>query len=308
MNNGPIPTAPPEAVMPLPRLPLAARTVLGALQLGVYVGGRLAPAATGEWAHKRYFTPMRRAAGSNEIALEAEGERFVERFRSPAGAPFPVEGEIIGHSWGSGAPVLFVHGWEGRGTLLAKAFVRPLLDRGYRVVTVDLPGHGQSVGERTDVVSMAAAVGQLGERFGPMRAVVGHSLGGAAATIALSRGFRAERAALLSPIVWMRPLPERFARAIRLTGAARRAFDALLFESFADPLWDELTTVALAPSMTVPALIVQSADDDDTWAPGAETLAARWPGARLVHVDGLGHYRLLGDGAVVEQVVGFATT
>jgi pimeloyl-ACP methyl ester carboxylesterase len=53
------------------------------------------------------------------------------------------------------------------------------------------------------------------------------------------------------------------------------------------------------------ALVIHDRGDRDVpFAQGA-AIAAAWPGARLHAVEGLGHYRVLRDPAVIEAAVAF---
>ncbi len=55
-------------------------------------------------------------------------------------------------SWGEGPLCLLVHGWQGRGAQLG-AYIAPLAQRGYRVVTFDVEGHGSSPGTHATLLS-----------------------------------------------------------------------------------------------------------------------------------------------------------
>ncbi len=79
-------------------------------------------------------------------------------------------------------PVLLVHGLRGESTVLL-ALARVLVERGYRVVAIDLPGHGRSPRPKPgfDIGRAATLVARATERLlpGPQRPViVGHSMGG----------------------------------------------------------------------------------------------------------------------------------
>jgi predicted alpha/beta-fold hydrolase len=54
-------------------------------------------------------------------------------------------------SWGHGAPVLFIHGWSGRGTQVLN-FLKPLLQAGYRVISFDARAHGETAGRTTSML------------------------------------------------------------------------------------------------------------------------------------------------------------
>lgn len=94
------------------------------------------------------------------------------------------------HGPEDGPLVMAVHGWNGRASMLSR-LVRALAGQGYRVVVPDLPGHGQSEGNRYSFYDLGRALADLFEetRF---RAVIGHSAGGLICGIALGRGLRSD--------------------------------------------------------------------------------------------------------------------
>ena len=119
----------------------------------------------------------RRAAGAGAREHRCRC-RLRSRSRSAMG-PRPIRG----HAWGAGwhrPRVLLAHGWAGHGLQLAP-FVAPLVDAGFEVMTVDQPAHGASTGRTATLPDFARVLRLVAESFGPLFAVVGHSLGGAAA-------------------------------------------------------------------------------------------------------------------------------
>ena len=76
--------------------------------------------------------------------------------------------------------VLVLHGWASR-TEHMKSLIEGFLAAGYRVVSLDLPGHGGSSGRRLTMASAVDAVQVAGQWFGPFAAAIGHSFGGAVA-------------------------------------------------------------------------------------------------------------------------------
>ncbi|MBY6265360.1 acetoin dehydrogenase dihydrolipoyllysine-residue acetyltransferase subunit [Azospirillum sp. 412522] len=101
---------------------------------------------------------------------------------------------------GNAGPVhLLVHGFAGDRTAWAN-LASGLARSGKRVVMPDLPGHGATAIEATDVDGLAAAVAALAESLPGPLVLVGHSLGAAAAVHAARRlGDRVARLVLLTP-------------------------------------------------------------------------------------------------------------
>jgi pimeloyl-ACP methyl ester carboxylesterase len=102
-------------------------------------------------------------------------ERQAERFESPCG-----EGRMVWRAWGAGRPVVLFHGAHGSWTHWVRNV--DVLRRRYRVLSPDLPGHGESdLPARTDDVrSFAEAIAdglRLSSEHGPFD-LLGFSMGG----------------------------------------------------------------------------------------------------------------------------------
>ncbi|HUJ74685.1 MAG TPA: alpha/beta hydrolase, partial [bacterium] len=63
----------------------------------------------------------------------------------------------------------------------------------------------------------------------------------------------------------------------------------------------------VARMQTVPALLLHGTQDKEVPVAHSSAVAAAWPGATLVRLEGLGHTRLLADTAVITRAVDFVT-
>jgi pimeloyl-ACP methyl ester carboxylesterase len=152
---------------------------------------------------------------------------------------------------------------------------------------------------------MADAIQMVSEQLGGVHALVAHSLGALAATLALSRGgLRPERAAFLAPPLDPEQWVARFGRALGLPASADGDLIAAI-EARAGMSVSALRPLALAPALRTELLIVHDRGDREVPLQNGEALAQAWPGARLVTTDGLGHRRLLASPGVVELVTEF---
>lgn len=292
-------------VMPPPQgLPLPARAAIGGISLALQTWGRVAPEAAGRWCWKMYFSPRRTPVPAREREALARATPHEIAYSPPATTPYP-GGALKAWSWGEGPTVLFAHGWESRGAWLAHTYLDPLLSKGFRVVTMDMPGHGASPGEMSDVGHFAEAIKAAVAHFGPLHAVVAHSLGAAGTLLALDRGAAVGRVAAIGPAVWMLAFPARFCATFQPPERVREAMYNRLFETYAKEDWIGGSMDELAPKMSVPGLVVQDADDSELHPEGARIVSRRWPGARYVETRGYGHWKLVWAPEVVEQVVRF---
>src|SRR5690242_4523233 len=152
------------------------------------VGG-VAPELAARWAETLFCTPPRHEPRSGDEAFLATGRC----------STVPWEGEDLAlWEWGpeQRPPIVLVHGWGSRAGRFS-VMGRRLLEAGYRVVAYDAPAHGRSSGRLASLVEFARALRAVGNRFGPVQSLVGHSLGGAAIVLALRDGLAAERVVLL---------------------------------------------------------------------------------------------------------------
>ncbi len=216
------------------------------------------------------------------------------------------EWRLPGYSWGDGPVVLLAHGWSSRVAHLA-AFVEPLIAAGCRVVAAEMPGHGPGPGAESNLLQFELALLALDERVGPCQGVIAHSGGALATTAALGHGLRARRVALLAPMVRLERSVERFATAHDLDGPELQAFKDGMTERFGSALWEATSADLLAAGLTTPALLVHGRDDLEVPYEEATLLASAWPDSRLVTPEGLGHRRLLRDGAIIGAAVAFIT-
>jgi len=206
--------------------------------------------------------------------------------------------------WGAGAKiVLLVHGWEGRGSQLAP-FVAPLIGAGYSVVTFDAPGHGASTGSRSSLPHFTWALRGVADATAAPHAIIAHSLGCAATTLALRDGFDVKRLVYLAPPLNPADYTNQFGEILGLDDRTIRGLQLRIEERFLRK-WSDYSLAETARVMTAPLLIIHDRDDTETlWAGGA-ALAETWPGAQMITTEGLGHRRILREPSVIDAVTKF---
>ena len=271
---------------------------LAAVRWSFRVRGLLDPTATLAAAGKLFSTPF---GSSRARALAAPvGDARI--------GDITVDGKRIAtYTWGDPQRqpyVLFAHGWSSHGTRFLP-WVPRLRAEGYAVVAFDQPAHGRSTGEHTTLPGFADTLMAVGRHFGPAALLVGHSLGGAAASVALAHGLQAERVVLIAPAADPAAATERFATLIALP---QRLWRALIcsFERHVGVAFDDLQAHRNAPCIARPALIVHDVEDREVpWSEG-ERYARYWADSRLLSTRGLGHNRIAGDAGVIAAALRFA--
>lgn len=211
---------------------------------------------------------------------------------------------IAAYAWGSGPVVALVHGWGGRAVNMC-SFIPELLERGFRVVAFDGPGHGDSEGTTCNVLRMSRCLAALQDQEGAFAGVIGHSFGAGGITVALGRGLEAARVVQIAPLVDM---VERFRQWAAAVGMGIDGFREMMLHSdrvYGTGAVQAASGDVIAPALTVPALILHDPEDDEVPFAGALRLVENWRGAMLEEVPKLGHYRIVRSPSVVDRAVSF---
>lgn len=277
---------------------ITTRAKLGTLRAAFILGGRLAPRRTSDFAARFFATPF---ASSRSRALAAQGDGDMQR------GELQIQGERIAtYVWGDPATepyAMLAHGWSSHG-LRFQPWIEGLRALGFAVVTFDQSGHGRSSGKLCTLPEFTATLRAVGEHYGDAALVVGHSLGGAAATLAQGETWRARKTILVAPAVDMAAAASRFFRFMRLGEHLRGSFYDWLLRRTGVSV-EQLQVHRHLPALGQPALIVHDLDDDDVpWSEG-ERYAQYWPGARLLTTQGLGHRRVLDAPEVIDAALAF---
>ena len=258
----------------------------------------LAPDLAGAWAERLFLTPPRPkdAVLSSLDLVDAKSGLLEHKGRA-----------IATWTWGARsreAPaVLLAHGWGGNAAQM-RGFVFPLLSAGYRVVAFDQPAHGVSEGRLTGLPDFADVLARVAWQAGVVHGVIAHSLGGAAAALAIARGLPVRRAVVIGTSLDVGAYARRFARWHGMPERVREAMQAAIEERFG-VRWSQLDAAKLAPRLAAPALVIHDWDDRAVpWSQGAE-LARHWRGAQLMTTRELGHRRILEDDAVTRAAADF---
>ncbi|WP_406698805.1 alpha/beta hydrolase [Singulisphaera sp. Ch08] len=241
----------------------------------------------------------------------------VNRFLTPRPSPLTPRDEALlrqgmaldlacglaASSWGEGPTVLLAHGWNSRRTHWG-AFINALVDAGLRAVAVDAPAHGDSPGHQTNVFAYSQALVRVGGELGPLAGVIGHSFGAGAVAIALHRGLKADRAALISGPASLVSVIEAWGRHHYLAESEIPAFVRLVERQVGESI-EALDITRLAAEMNHPVLVVHDQGDEDIPVEDGLAIAAAWPGARALITQRYGHRRILIAKEVLSEVVAF---
>lgn len=223
----------------------------------------------------------------------------------PAGGDF----ELPVTMWGEkGKPlVLLMHGWGGhRGQMLG--FVEPLLAAGFRVASFDAPAHGDQPGTTTSGYQMAEALKAVVDRIGEPYAIVAHSLGTAAVTVALKKWLKVKKVVFSGPMRRLSDTLEPFLKSNELPAEMADELRQATETMFGPQVWNNTSLDLILANVDIPGLVFHDRDDEMIPYVSGVAVARAWPGARLVTTHGLGHRGTLKDPDVIRQAVEFITS
>ncbi|VVM77826.1 hypothetical protein PS631_02169 [Pseudomonas fluorescens] len=249
--------------------------------------GRLAPEHIAGKMRRAFMTPRNLPPRQWELPLLATAERITLRFGLSA------------LRWGQGPTVLMMHGWEGRPTQFA-ALIEALVAAGHTVVSLEGPAHGRSPGRQAHVALFARALLEAAAELPPLRAVIGHSMGGASVLLALQWGLRAEAAVSIAAPAQLLGVLRGFAQRLGMPARARAAFIRQVEQDVG------LQVARLDVNgyqLELPGLIVHASDDPLVAASEAQLIHKAWFDSRLLMLEEGGHQRVLADPLLVEGVL-----
>jgi pimeloyl-ACP methyl ester carboxylesterase len=257
----------------------------------------IAPASAIDRAVRVFLTPQHGAFSKAEF--EALDEARTLHISSPTG-------RITAWRWGrKGDPVVvLVHGWGGRCTQM-RAFVEPIVRRGFSVVAFDAPGHGMSGRGQSSLPHFLHGLNGVLDSLGSVHAVVGHSAGAVVTAMALAQRPSVVCGVLISAPASLIDFSRQLADALRWPESFRAAMQRRV-ESHFGYKWCEFE--AERSSGDQPLLVIHDVNDREAPLSEARRHANNWPRALLLTTKGLGHRRILESSAVVQATVDFVVT
>lgn len=249
--------------------------------------GHLAPEHVAGKMRRAFMSPRTLPPRDWELPLLARAERITLRFGLSA------------LRWGQGPTVLLMHGWEGRPTQFA-ALIETLVAAGHTVVSLEGPGHGRSPGHQAHVVLFARALLEAAAELPPLRAVIGHSMGGASVMLALQWGLRAEAAVSIAAPARLLGVMRGFARNLGLPARARAAF----IRQVERDIGVQIARLDVTGyQLDLPGLVVHASDDVLVPAGESQVIHKAWFDSRLLLLEEGGHVRVLADPRLGEAVL-----
>lgn len=203
-----------------------------------------------------------------------------------------------------------IHGWRGRGHQMRR-FVDPLLERGFRVVMVNLPGHCDKDDNRTHLYECADIIKQLAQKVGPIDTIIAHSFGSPVTALALNEKMQLRKVVFIAGNFNIRHLLTQYALAFdleylvpKIEQHLQTMCDELIFQG----AWDSLKVDVVTKNLL-------HAEDVQFWHDPQDTeisiptnnqihqfLKEKNRATSINEVANLGHFDILKSDDVVERI------
>jgi pimeloyl-ACP methyl ester carboxylesterase len=217
---------------------------------------------------------------------------------------------LQGYQWNPDSPgqrqLLIIHGFGGNSRAFDR-FIRPALRLGYSVVAYDAPGHGNSQGNRLNVIIYKWMLQDVLKQHGHFDAYIAHSLGAMSLALAMEEGVanHAAKIVLVAPLVEASRAADSFFSFLELPEALRTHFEAEIEKRAGYSLrWFSLPRIL--PGLSGKVLWVH--DETDLTTPYADVyplMEVSPPGVEFFITRGLGHSAIYRDNKVRKKIIDF---
>jgi len=283
------------------KMKLAQRLLLGYYKTKLKTIGLVSPRKAAEVAFRIFCTPYAGKIPKKVPPVFHKAEKL----------QFGMDGIIIrGFRWQpehpNGKKILIAHGFSSNSYKFEK-YVQPLKKEGFEVLAFDAPAHGNSGGKLINAHIYKQALLQIEANFGPLYGIMGHSLGGLAASLAFEAlpGNENRKLVLVAPATETRRAVDNFFIMIRADARIKQAFTSLINELTEHPV-SYYSVSRVVKSLHAPVLWIH--DRQDTICPFEDVkplLALDLPHTRFLITEHLGHSRVYKDNKVCSEILHF---
>jgi len=189
-------------------------------------------------------------------------------------------------------------------------FIDPLLASGFRVVSVDLPGHGSSSGRTFHLPLAVEAMHAVRDKLGAFNAILSHSLGGAVSATTLAGtltdypALPIEKLVLISSPDSMHKIFDDFSNMVGLNKRANLALHRVV-TTLSGKQTEDFSTGSQLTQVATQVKVIHAPDDKEVPFGEAESIVKQNPQAILESATGLGHRRIIASPDVVQSAIHF---
>lgn len=217
----------------------------------------------------------------------------------------PAERKRYAWSQGDGPLVVCMHGWGGLGAHMMP-LAKKIAEKGYRVVTFDVTGHGYSTSKRVSFRDFSRDLKALIDHLGlDVYGLVGHSAGSLCMMASRElENIRAKKYVCISAPIRPYPPLTIMRKKLKTPEAVIEKYSGYLAQQFGHP-WAEIPQHAYFPEQNAELLIVHDITDKFVPHTDADVIHEFWPHATLIKTSGNTHRDIVWNSDVMEHVSDF---
>ena len=247
-----------------------------------------------------FFTPYSNQSKAERPAIFHKAEKLSFNFNSHI---------IHGSRWKSNhqnaKTILVCHGMNSCSYRFDK-MIELLLRNHFNVLAFDAQAHGQSEGKILNALIYSEIILEIEKRYGPLNAIIAHSLAGMATCFAMEQLKDADKKiVLIAPATETTTAVDNFFNIMHLTKSLREVFDEIVLNVRGLPAsWYSATRAV--QNFSAPLLWIH--DKDDLICPYKDTMQIQKlkPGnIQFVTTTGLGHNKIYRDAGVQKMIIDF---
>ena len=283
------------------KMKLAQKLLIGYYKTKLKTIGMVSPRKAAEAAYRIFCTPF---AGK-------PAKKSPPVFHKAKKLSFDLDGLTIrGYRWQAEHPnrkkILIAHGFSSYAYKFEK-YIQPLKKEGFEVFVFDAPAHGSSDGKLINAYIYKNALLKIESLYGPFYGIMGHSLGGLAASLAFEALPNREnrKLVLVAPATETERAINHFFTVIPADEKVKQAFRDMIGELTDRPI-SFYSVSRVVKNLSSPVLWVH--DQQDTICPFEDVkplLSLNLPHVKFMITEQLGHSRVYKDNKVCSEIVHF---
>jgi pimeloyl-ACP methyl ester carboxylesterase len=187
-----------------------------------------------------------------------------------------------------------------------EVLVDALIARGFRVLTFDMPAHGHSAAQDTDILQVTDIIMTLADSKGPLVAAIGHSFGGVCLANAVRQKLDVARLVLFSTPSSFTGMIDKYCQVLGIRQPTKARLAGAIARRLAPfTLHRELNPRYILGSSNLPTLVIHDQDDGIVPFSEAEELSRARADIDLFATSGLGHSGTVRDGNAIDRCISF---
>lgn len=217
---------------------------------------------------------------------------------------------IRGFRWKSehpnGKKLLILHGFSSYAYKFEK-YILPLRKEGFEVLAFDAPAHGNSDGKLINAYLYKQVILEIERLYGPLYALIGHSLGGLAASLAFESlpDNSQRKLVLIAPATETESAITNFFQIIPADNKTIMAFRQLISTMTQQPV-SYFSVSRVVKNLSARVLWVHDKQDPIcTFEDVKPLLSLSLPHVRFLITEQLGHSRIYKDDKICHEIVAF---